>query len=79
MVPQQQLGFLYQMLFSSVFKTVELKANEKWFCVSVTTLTPAQNFLETIWPLIEILRSLVVVPAPYGLELPSLEVASTAI
>jgi len=43
-VPQRQLGFLYQMLFSSVSKMVELKENEIWFSMSVTILTPAQNF-----------------------------------
>ena len=59
MVPQRQLGFLYQMLFNSVSKMVELKENEKLFSASVTIMTQAQNFLSTIWPLIEILRSLV--------------------
>ena len=42
------MGFLYHMLFSSVSKMVELKKNENWFSMSVTILTPAQNFCNAV-------------------------------
>ena len=43
-VRQRQVGFLYQMLFSSVSKMVELKENEKWSMVRVTILTRRRIF-----------------------------------